>query len=99
MPFAATAAAKGALEIIAKSLALKLAPYSVTVNIIAPGFIRKDPNAHLAIDPESLQNVCNQIPMGRIGEAYEVASVAKFCASKESSYLTGQVIHVNGGLV
>ena len=99
MPFAATAAAKGALEITAKALALKLAPDSITVNIIAPGFIRKDPRAHLAITPKALEDVCNQIPMGRIGEAHEVASVVKFCASKESSYLTGQVIHVNGGLV
>ena len=99
MPFAATAAAKGALEITAKALALKLAPDSITVNIIAPGFIRKDQGAHLAIDPQALQEVCSQIPMGRIGEAHEVASVVKFCASKESSYLTGQVIHVNGGLV
>ena len=99
MPFAATAAAKGALEIIAKALALKLAPNAITVNIIAPGFIKKDPKAHLAIDPKALKEVCNQIPMRRIGEAHEVAAVVKFCASKESSYLTGQVIHVNGGLV
>ena len=99
MPFAATATAKGALEIIAKALALKLAPDSITVNIIAPGFIRKDPRAHLAIEPKALKDVCSQIPMGRIGEPHEVASVVKFCASRESSYLTGQVIHVNGGLV
>ena len=99
MPFAATAAAKGALEIIAKALALKLAPDAITVNIIAPGFIKKDPRAHLAIDPKTLKEVCSQIPMRRIGEAHEVAALVKFCASKESSYLTGQVIHVNGGLV
>ena len=99
IPFAATAAAKGTLEITAKALALKLAPDAITVNIVAPGFIRKDPRAHLAIDPSALQEVCSQIPMGRIGEAHEVASVVKFCASKESSYVTGQVIHVNGGLV
>ena len=99
MPFAATAAAKGALEITAKALALKLAPDSVTVNIVAPGFIKKDPTAHLAIEPKALADVCSQIPMGRVGEAHEVASVVRFCASDESSYLTGQVIHVNGGLV
>ncbi len=99
MPFAATAAAKGALEITAKALALELAPNSITVNIIAPGFIRKDPKAHLAIDPEALEDVCRQIPMRRIGEPHEIAAVVEFCASKESSYLTGQVIHVSGGLV
>ena len=76
-----------------------MAPDAITVNIVAPGFIRKDPRAHLAIAPSALQEVCSQIPMGRIGEAHEVASVVKFCASKESSYVTGQVIHVNGGLV
>jgi NAD(P)-dependent dehydrogenase (short-subunit alcohol dehydrogenase family) len=99
MPFAATAAAKGALEITAKALALQLAPDSITVNIIAPGFIRKGTGAHLAIHPNALKDACSQIPMGRIGEAHEVASVVQFCASHESSYLTGQVIHVNGGLV
>jgi 3-oxoacyl-[acyl-carrier protein] reductase len=85
MPFVATAAAKAAME--------------VTVNIVAPGFIKKDASAHLAIKPKELTEVCSQIPMGRIGEADEVAAVVGFCASKGSSYLTGQVIHVNGGLV
>ena len=99
MPFAATAVAKGAMEVVAKALALKLAPNSITVNIVAPGFIKKDPTAHLAIEPKALADVCSQIPMGRVGEAHEVASVVRFCASDESSYLTGQVIHVNGGLV
>ncbi|MBT4353992.1 MAG: SDR family oxidoreductase, partial [Rhodospirillaceae bacterium] len=99
MPFAATAAAKSALESIAKALALQLAPAAITVNIIAPGFIKKDTGAHVAIEPKALEQVRSQIPMGRVGEAHEIASVIAFCASKESSYLTGQVIHVNGGLV
>ena len=99
MPFAATAAAKSALESIAKALALQLAPAAITVNIIAPGFIKKDAGAHVAIEPKALEQVRGQIPMGRVGEAHEIASVVAFCASQESSYLTGQVIHVNGGLV
>ena len=99
MPFVATAAAKAAMEITAKALSLKLAPDGITVNIVAPGFIKKDASAHFAIKPKELTEVCNQIPMGRIGEADEVAAVVDFCASKGSSYLTGQVIHVNGGLV
>ena len=98
-PFAATAAAKASMEVTAKALALQLAPSSITVNLIAPGFVKKDQDAHVAISPETLRKLLAEVPMGRAAEPEEIAAVVAFCASHEASYITGQVIHVNGGLV
>tara|TARA_B100000214_G_scaffold261174_1_gene192880 strand:+ start:2174 stop:2929 length:756 start_codon:yes stop_codon:yes gene_type:complete len=98
-PFAATAAAKASMEITAKALALQLAPRGITVNLIAPGFVRKDQKAHVAISPKTLKKLLAEVPMGRVGEPEEIASAVAFFASNEASYITGQVIHVNGGLV
>ena len=98
-PFAATAAAKASMELTAKALALQLAPSGITVNLIAPGFVKKDKDAHVAISPETLNKLVAEVPMGRVAEPEEIASAVAFCASSEASYITGQVIHVNGGLV
>jgi 3-oxoacyl-[acyl-carrier protein] reductase len=76
-----------------KALAQEVARRGVTVNCVAPGFIKTDMTE--AIDPTPYRNI---IPMQRFGEAAEVAAVVGFLASKESSYITGEVIHVNGGL-
>lgn len=97
--FPATAAAKAALEALVRALSLELAPEGVTVNAVAPGFIRKDAGAHVAMTPEGLARTTSQIPMGRVGETAEVAAAIAFLASDQAAYITGQVIHVNGGLV
>jgi 3-oxoacyl-[acyl-carrier protein] reductase len=97
--FAVTSAAKASMETMAKSLALDLAPEGITVNVVAPGFIEKDAGAHFAVPPEAAAAINQQIPMGRKGSQDEVAAVIDFIASPEASYVTGQVIHVNGGLV
>ncbi len=76
-----------------KALAQEVGRRGVTVNCVAPGFIKTDMTE--AIDPTPYRNV---IPMQRFGEAEEVASVVAFLASKDASYVTGEVIHVNGGL-
>jgi NAD(P)-dependent dehydrogenase (short-subunit alcohol dehydrogenase family) len=67
--------------------------------VVAPGFIEKDPGAHFAVSPEMAAAINQQIPMGRKGSQDEVAAVIEFVASEAASYVTGQVIHVNGGLV
>lgn len=99
LTFPATAAAKAALETHVRALALELAADGVTVNAVAPGFIQKDPGTHAAVTPELRAQVTAGIPMGRMGTPDEVAAVAGFLLSHAAGYVTGQVIHVNGGLV
>jgi 3-oxoacyl-[acyl-carrier protein] reductase len=76
-----------------KALAQEVGRRGVTVNCVAPGFIKTDMTE--TIDPTPYRNI---IPMQRFGEAEEVAAVVGFLASKEASYVTGEVIHINGGL-
>lgn len=97
--FPASAAAKAGLEALVRALAIELAPSGVTVNAVAPGFIRKDPGAHVAIDPERLRHQVASVPLGRVGLPDEVASAIAYLASPAAGYITGQALHVNGGLV
>ena len=79
-----------------KSVAKELASRGVTVNAVAPGFIETDMTAVL---PEKAKAaLMQQIPMGHIGKPEDVAAAIKFLASDDASYITGQVIHVNGGM-
>lgn len=98
MTFPTTAAAKAALETHVRSLAYELAVDGVTVNAVAPGFIQKDAGTHAAVTPELRAQVAAGIPMGRMGSSDEVAAAIGFLLSRDASYITGQVIHVNGGL-
>lgn len=86
-------AAKAALIGATKALAQEVAARRVTVNAVAPGFIKSDMTKDL--DEASLKKL---VPLGRFGEAEEVASLVAFLASKESSYITGETISINGGL-
>lgn len=98
-PFPASAAAKASVEAMVKALALEAGPRRITVNAVAPGFIRKDPGAHRAMPPERLRAVEAEIPLGRIGEPGDVAAAIGFLLSPDAAYITGQVLHVSGGLV
>lgn len=97
--FPASAAAKAGLEALVRALAVELGPDGVTVNAVAPGFIRKDSGAHRAIDPAVLVEQTARIPLRRIGLPEDVAATVAFLASAGAGYITGQTIHVNGGLV
>ena len=86
-------AAKAALIGATKALAQEVAPRKVTVNAVAPGFIASDMTKDL--DEASLKKM---VPMGRFGKPEEVASLVAFLASDDASYITGEVISINGGL-
>ena len=90
------AAAKSGIIGFTKALAKEVARVGIAVNAIAPGFINTD---MMKTIPENIKKqLLEQIPMGRFGEPYEVAKVAVFLASEDASFITGTVIHVNGGL-
>ncbi|HJB67150.1 MAG TPA: 3-oxoacyl-[acyl-carrier-protein] reductase [Candidatus Mailhella merdavium] len=89
-------AAKAGLIGMTKSAAKELAPRSVTVNAVAPGFIETDMTA--ALSEEARDAYAKAIPLGRLGSAQDVADAVAFLASDKASYITGQVLAVNGGL-
>jgi 3-oxoacyl-[acyl-carrier protein] reductase len=97
--FPASAAAKAGLEALVRALAVELGSAGVTVNAVVPGFIRKDDGAHRAIDPAALAAQTSRIPLARIGLPADVAAAVAFLASPDASYITGQCLHVDGGLV
>jgi 3-oxoacyl-[acyl-carrier protein] reductase len=90
------AAAKAGLVGFSKSMARELAARSVTVNCVAPGYIVTDMTSDL---PEDIQEMIKaQIPLGTLGTPEDVASAVGYLASEESGYITGQTLHVNGGM-
>jgi len=89
------AAAKGALHAATKSLSLELASRGVTVNAVAPGIIQTE-MIDGVFDAKAIENL---VPMKRAGRADEVASLVGFLASEQASYISGQIISVNGGMI
>ena len=96
--FPLSAASKGGLETLVKSLALAFAPQQITVNCVVPGYIRKDAGTRDGLSEDALNKLQSRIPLGRIGEPEDVAAAIAFLLSAEARYITGQTLHVNGGL-
>ena len=93
----AYSATKGAVIAYTKALAQEVGPSNIRVNCIAPGVIATEMNAHLS--PEDLAALADETPLGRIGTPEECATCALFLASEGASFVTGQVLAPNGGLV
>ena len=89
-------ASKSAIEGLTRTLANEVASRGVTINCVSPGFVKTD--ILETIDKKTLQNMVQRIPLGRMGTIDEIASAVYFLSSEESAYITGQVLHVNGGL-
>ena len=94
----AYSAAKAAIIAFTKSLALELAPYGVRVNTIAPGLTATERVKAVHTDEEWLR-LSAGMPLGRAGETRDIAEGVNFLAGDESAFITGQVLHVNGGMV
>ena len=90
------AASKAGMIGFSKALAAEVASRGITVNVVAPGFIETPMTD--ALDENQQQALLGRVPVGRLGSAEEVAAAVTFLASGESSYITGSIIHVNGGM-
>ena len=90
---------KAGLIMLTRVLARQLGGYGIRVNAIAPGGIRTEMFRFLWSDPERLKQLEAQVPLGRIGEPEDMVGVALFLASEASSYITGQTIVADGGLL
>lgn len=89
-------ASKAGLEGFTRSLALEVGTRGITVNLLAPGFIETDMTA--ALSSEQTAAMLTRIPLGRMGTAKEVAALVGFLSGDDAAYITGQTIHVNGGM-
>ena len=90
-------ASKAGIIGFTKSLAKEVASRNINVNAVAPGFIQTDMTN--VLKNEVKENIAKQIPLNKMGRVEDVANVVKFLASEDSSYITGQVINVDGGML
>ncbi len=92
---AAYAASKGGLNAFTKSMAKEMASSGITVNSVSPGAI--DTDMLSSLESQDCEQICREIPVGRLGQAAEVALLVRFLVSEEAGYITGQTIGINGG--
>nr|MBP8308291.1 SDR family oxidoreductase [Burkholderiaceae bacterium] len=96
--YPATASAKAAVEALVKAAAREVAGAGTTVNAVAPGFVRKDKHVEAGVVPAYWQQVAGITPMGRIALPDEIAGVIAFLLGSDAGFVTGQTLHVDGGL-
>jgi glucose 1-dehydrogenase len=90
---------KGGVKMFTRNLSIELAPLGITINSIAPGAIETPINKNLLNDPKELNALLQNIPLKRLGQPSDVASLASFLCSDDSSYITGTTLFVDGGLL
>jgi len=93
------AATKGAVISMTKGLSTELAPFSIRVNCVAPGWVETDMTAGTLSDPERSKKVFAAIPAGRVGTPEEIAAPILFLCTSHAGFITGEVLNVNGGAV
>ena len=92
-------ASKGGLRMLMRTIAVELAVHKITVNNIGPGAIDTPMDAPLKAQPDLMQELLREIPLGRMGQPGEVASLATFLASDEAAYITGSTYFIDGGML
>jgi 3-oxoacyl-[acyl-carrier protein] reductase len=92
-------ATKAAVESLTRSLAAELAPKTILVNAVAPGYVETDMTAQHFSEPAVLERALKRHPLGRLGVPEDVADVVAFFCSKDAQFITGQVINVSGGFI
>jgi len=96
--YSAYVAAKGAISSLTRQMATEWAPYQITVNAIAPTFVDTPQVAMLLEDPDFKKGVVSRIPLGRVGTPEDLIGPVLFFCSDASSFVTGQILHIDGGL-
>jgi 3-oxoacyl-[acyl-carrier protein] reductase len=96
--YPASAAAKAALEVLVRCLAIELAPSGATANVVVPGYTRKDAGLFGALDAQAWQSAAKANPMARLAEPNQVAATVAFLLSPEAGHITGALLPVDGGL-
>lgn len=97
--FTAYCASKGGMKMLTRNLAVELGALGITINNVAPGAIETPINTKLLNDPVKLGALLNNIPLGRLGQPQDVASLVAFLASADADYITGSTFFVDGGLL
>jgi NAD(P)-dependent dehydrogenase (short-subunit alcohol dehydrogenase family) len=90
-------AAKGGVFALTKSLSLELAPHNITVNAVAPGYVRTAMTEAAFTDPKRMEWMLSRIPLGRFGKPEDIGHAVLYLASPAADYLTGEVIYIDGG--
>ncbi len=97
--FTAYCASKGGIKMLTRNLAVELGALGITINNVAPGAIETPINTKLLNNPEKLGALLQNIPLGRLGQPQDVASLVAFLASADADYITGSTFFVDGGLL
>jgi glucose 1-dehydrogenase len=97
--FTAYCASKGGMKMLTRNLAVELGSLGITINNVAPGAIETPINTKLLNDPQKLGALLQNIPLGRLGQPQDVASLVAFLASEDAGYITGSTFFVDGGLL